>query len=378
VEERPRIEGALPVVLGGSFAAVAGLLRKPSRLRGTRFKETPEYPEFAWREAILNAVAHRDYGNQGRSTEVSLFDDHMEVASPGGLLPEIRVDALRARQRVHQSRNPRIVRALVDLGFMRDQGEGIPRLFAEMEGLFLPEPELESTESTFRVTLRNTPTLTAADGAFITSLGSEDLGDLEFRALIEASRHGSVDNARMRQIAGLDTLGASRLLRGLRDRGLLVLHAVGASSYYELPARFQSAPGSAPRGAAPEAGELPVESGGAPAGWGGAPEEIGGGSGLDGGELSPEDRRLIEGLGKKPRVEKLREVLARLLSRRWWTPREIATVLQRDPASLVEDHLGPMTREGLLERRYADASHPEQAYRAADGPLFTKNPGGAP
>ncbi len=241
VEERPRIEGPLPAVLDGAFAAVQSLLRKPSRLRGTRFKETPEYPEFAWREAILNAVAHRDYANQGRCIEVSLFDDHMDVTSPGGLLPEIRMAALRARERVHQSRNPRIVRALVDLGFMRDQGEGIPRLFAEMEGLFLPDPELESSESSFCLTLRNAPTLTTADGAFIGSLGSEDLSDLEFRALLEASRHGHIDNARMREIAGLDTLGASKLLIALRDRNLLVLHSAGASSYYELSERLTSA-----------------------------------------------------------------------------------------------------------------------------------------
>ena len=162
----------------------------------------------------------------------------MEVESPGGLLPEIHMDALRARKRVHQSRNPRIVRALVDLGFMRDQGEGIPRLFAEMEGQFLPDPELESSGSSFRVTLRNAPTLTAADDAFIVSLGSEELSDLEFRALLEASRHGRVDNARMREIAGLDTLGASRLLGGLRDRNLLVLHPAGSSSFYELSERL--------------------------------------------------------------------------------------------------------------------------------------------
>ncbi len=49
------------------------------------------------------------------------------------------------------------------------------------------------------------PTLTTADGEFIGALGSEELTDLEFRALLEASRHSRVDNARMREIAGLDT-----------------------------------------------------------------------------------------------------------------------------------------------------------------------------
>ncbi len=366
VEERPRVEGPLPAVLDGAFNAIAGLLRKPSRLRGTRFKETPEYPDFAWREAILNAVAHRDYGNQGRSVEVSLFDDHMEVESPGGLLPEIHMDALRARKRVHQSRNPRIVRALVDLGFMRDQGEGIPRLFAEMEGQFLPDPELESSGSSFRVTLRNSPTLTAADDAFIVSLGSEELSDLEFRALLEASRHGRVDNARMREIAGLDTLGASRLLGGLRDRNLLVLHPAGSSSFYELARPFAEASPAANSRASTNAGELPPESGGASA-------PMGGSSVPDGGELSPEHRQLVADLGKKPRSGKLRAVIRTLLAKRWWTPRELAAVLARDAASLVEDHLGPMVKEGQLERLHADPNHPAQAYRSANGPLFSRD-----
>jgi ATP-dependent DNA helicase RecG len=127
-EKKPRIEGPLPDVIAQTFTIVAPLLRKPSRLRGIRFKETPEYPEFAWREAILNAIGHRDYGNQGRGVEVHLFDDRMEVTSPGGLTTEVRIQALRARERTHQSRNPRLVRALVDLGcVLRSEGDRVAR-----------------------------------------------------------------------------------------------------------------------------------------------------------------------------------------------------------------------------------------------------------
>lgn len=378
VEERPRIEGPLPKVLEEAFSTVSGLLRKPSRLRGTRFKEMPEYPDFAWREAVLNAVAHRDYDNEGRCIEVSLFDDHMEVTSPGGLLPEIRVDELRARARVHQSRNPRIVRSLVDFGFMRDQGEGIPRLFAEMEGFFLPEPELETTGSLFRVTLRNTPTFSEADSEFIASLGSEELSDVEFRALLEAFRNGVVDNARLRPIAGLDTLGASRILRGLRDRGLLVHRGAAAGSYYELSERFRR---STPRlGGDSQPSEAPTNRGDLPADGGELDSAKrdraadGGELDLNGGELDSEQMRLIATLGRKPRKEKLRTVLLTLLAGRWWTTRELAELLRRDAASLVEDHLGPMTRDGQLRRLHAETNHPEQAYRVAQRSFFENEP----
>ena len=56
VEELPRIEGNLPTVFAAAQDVVRGLLRRPSRLLGARFHEVSEYPDFAWREAILNAV----------------------------------------------------------------------------------------------------------------------------------------------------------------------------------------------------------------------------------------------------------------------------------------------------------------------------------
>lgn len=202
-----------------------------------------EHPEFSWKEAVLNAVAHRDYSVEGRTTEVWFFDDRLEVSSPGGLLPDVTPDELLRGERRHVSRNPRIVRALVDLGSMRDQGEGIPRMFADMAGQFLPEPTIMTSPRDFSVTLRNTPTLAAEDRDFVARLGNADVGDEEFRALLEAHRRGRVDNARMRQIAGLDTLGASMVLRRLRDRGLLDLHAAGAASFYTLPDALQAGSG---------------------------------------------------------------------------------------------------------------------------------------
>jgi len=54
-----------------------------------------------------------------------------------------------------------------------DQGVGNPRMFAEMEGMFLPEPAIDADRRSFKVVLRNTPTLTAEDRNFVSSLGPE-------------------------------------------------------------------------------------------------------------------------------------------------------------------------------------------------------------
>lgn len=359
VEERPRIEGNLARVLDEAFTVIGSLIRRPSRLRGTRFQPVPEYPEFSWKEAVLNAVAHRDYSVEGRTTEVWFFDDRLEVTSPGGLSPDVSLDELLRGERRHVSRNPRIVRALVDLGSMRDQGEGIPRMFAEMAGQFLPEPTITTSPRDFSVTLRNTPTLTAEDRDFVARLGNAEVADEEFRALLEAWRSGRVDNARMRQIAGLDTLGASALLRRLRDRGLLDLHPAGAASFYTLPDVLQVGSG----GAAADRGGLGADREEPGTDWGELDSDRGEARATA--DLPSPVRAALDRLGQRPRKERLRSVLVDLCSLRPHTAAELGELVGVRADKLVERHLSPMVGEGTLEWLHPDTpTHRDQAYRA--------------
>ncbi|MFO0760171.1 MAG: ATP-binding protein [Byssovorax sp.] len=388
VEERPRFEGNVPAMLRDAFAAIDGIIRRPARLVGTHFRTVPEYPEFSWKEGVLNAVAHRDYNVEGRTTEIWFFDDRVEITSPGGLVPDVSLDELLTLQRTHVSRNPRSVRGLVDLGLMRDQGEGIPRMFAEMEGLFLPAPLLEPSAREFRLTLRNTPTLTAADRTFVAQLGNVELSDQEFRALLECHRAGRVDNARLRAISGLDTLGASALLRKLRDRGLLQLHAAGAASFYELGPQARQTPNNETGGFDSQTGGFDPQTGGLDPQTGGLgePMETEATSVADLiAMLPPGLKEAIEGLGGKPAPSALRKVIVELCEHRFWTPRELALVLHRkDVAHLSEKHLAPLVKANALERKYPDnPAHPQQAYRARQSRLPTggvqpTSPEGAP
>jgi ATP-dependent DNA helicase RecG len=86
-----------------------------------------------WQEGIVNAVAHRDYSIQGTQIEIWMFDDRMEIRSPGLPPLPVTLEALNSGQAVHVSRNPRIARVLAELGFVRELGEGVPRMIAEME-----------------------------------------------------------------------------------------------------------------------------------------------------------------------------------------------------------------------------------------------------
>lgn len=274
------------------------------------------------------------------------------------------IEALESLDRQHATRNPRLVRVLVDLGFMRDQGEGIPRMFAEMEALFLPSPSLEATEREFRLTLRNTSTLTARDRAFVASVGSTELGDDEFRALLEAHRNDRIDNARMRTMTGLDTLGASQVLRRLRDRGLLDLHAAGSASFYTLSAALGTVTDRAELDA--DRGELDADRADPSADRGelradrGEPTETGSVADVPG-----PLRRQLEALGKRPRKEKLRRFILRLCEHRDYSAVELAELLGREPGKLLERHLAPMLEDGRLVRTHPDVpTHPDQRYRA--------------
>ena len=177
VEERPRMEGNLPAVIEEASGVINSLLRRPSRLVGNQFREMSEYPDFAWREALLNAIAHRDYGIEGAGTEVWLFEDRMEVVSPGALAGNLTTDELLTLRRVHRSRNPRIVRVLVDLGSARDQGEGIPRMFTEMKDAFLPQPSIEATNRSVTVALHNTLILNTGELGSDTGEFDADTGE---------------------------------------------------------------------------------------------------------------------------------------------------------------------------------------------------------
>jgi len=72
-------------------------------------------------------LAHRDYGRRGTTVDVTIWDDRIEIRSPGGLTGRITLENIRVE---HYSRNRRVMRALKLLGLVEEYGEGIDRMTA--------------------------------------------------------------------------------------------------------------------------------------------------------------------------------------------------------------------------------------------------------
>ena len=214
-------------------------VRRSEKLVGLHFEDTPEYPDFAWQESLVNAVAHRDYEVQGRETEIWFYEDRLEVSSPGELLPPVTVDALREGRRSHVTRNPMLVRALADADIMRDEGEGIVRVFREMTDSFLREPEMTSASGLFTITLFNEPDWEVHGPGwrhFVDRLRVTD----DQRRILLLRPHGFTegDYERLNAMAAEE---AAPRVQDLVDRGLVVgLPADGdAAPAFGIPAKTE-------------------------------------------------------------------------------------------------------------------------------------------
>ena len=149
---REEIGGPLARVIERAWQVTREEMRIGAVVKGLEREEKTEYPPFAVREALVNAVCHRDYRLRGRRIEIRMFSDRMEVISPGGLPGFITVDNIVEE---HFSRNPRIVAGLFQWGYIEELGLGIDRMIEEMTQAGHRPPQFKAQPHSFTVTLSN-------------------------------------------------------------------------------------------------------------------------------------------------------------------------------------------------------------------------------
>lgn len=224
------------------------------------FTTVPEYPRYPWFEGLVNAIAHRDYTIRGEHIRVYIFDDRMEIQSPGGLPNIVTPENMRYTR---YSRNPSITNVFMAFDWVRELNEGVDKIYDEMERAGLPDPEYQIREDGYyvKLILRNNleeriPRLrnAAAHG----SLGDDVLGsdslqhgvqipvDLstlmtlsgnEIAAIRLAAENGIVTTKGLADNRSITTRTASSVLKGLASRGILTWRGKNLrdpKQYYEI------------------------------------------------------------------------------------------------------------------------------------------------
>jgi len=212
IADQASIRSALPVAVEEAAAFVQKHGLHGARIRGLRRQDTWDVPPIALREALINAVVHADYSQRGAPIRVSVFDDRLEVESPGLLPFGLTVDDLWGG--VSRLRNRVIGRVFHELGLIEQWGSGIQRMAAACRDAGLAAPELEEIGMRFRVTLRTA------------RLGPRSVDERD-QAILDALA-GS-DGASTRSIAesiGLTPRATRTRLIRLVERGLV--HVIGA------------------------------------------------------------------------------------------------------------------------------------------------------
>lgn len=127
------------------------------KVNGIYREDVYELPTQSIRKLIANAVVHRSYNDPGK-IQIALYDDRLEVTSPGMLLNGISIQKM--KEGYTKLRNPAIAEACAYMKIIEKWGSEIPRLFQECKEYGLPEPELIDFEGDFRVNMyRNNPLL---------------------------------------------------------------------------------------------------------------------------------------------------------------------------------------------------------------------------
>ena len=192
------------------------------RLAGGTFQFQVSYPEDACREAFVNAIAHRDYSIEGRSIEVLVFNDRLEIRNPGRLLSTVQLSELRRGAGVHDSRNTYIARVLKELDYMQEMGEGIRRISALMNGHELAPPEIDSINHSFLITFSQRNIFSPSEQRWLDAFGEFNLSREE-KLIILLGRGGKLisTNQIWEALDLVDTEEYRQIIELLQTKGLL-------------------------------------------------------------------------------------------------------------------------------------------------------------
>jgi ATP-dependent DNA helicase RecG len=240
-----RLEGPIPRIVIPALDALRRNMRRRTVVRGLFREELWEYPETAVREALVNALGHRDLSAAARGTpvQIQMYPDRLVILNPGGLFGPVTVDLLGA-EGVSSARNATLMRLLEDTpvpgeghAICENRGSGIGAMRAALRQAGMSLPVFEDRIATFQVAFSNKSLLDEETLRRLERYREHELSDTQRLALAHMLRGATLTNSTYRQLTEVDSRVATKELNGLRAMGIIERTGARRRAAYRLSSR---------------------------------------------------------------------------------------------------------------------------------------------
>jgi ATP-dependent DNA helicase RecG len=226
--DRKEYEGDLFSQLEDAENFIKNHIKLSSEIKGLQREDQYEIPLEAIRESLVNAVVHRDYSNGGRDIKIGIYDDIVNVVSPGGFPSTItQEDILEGRSEI---RNKVIARVFKELNYIEQWGSGIRRIKSSCQDRGLKEPEILEKGDFVDVSLYRevaSSTENIGSGSFLT--------DQEQKIVEFLKEHDDIIRTKDAKIVlSVEERRAREILKDLVEKQVIDKKGKGPSTFYKL------------------------------------------------------------------------------------------------------------------------------------------------
>ncbi len=215
--DRKEFTGSLLRQLEECYEYISLYNKVYAKIEGLYREDKKDYPEIAIREALLNAIIHRDYAIGG-STLISIFDNRIEFVNLGGLVDGITLDDV--TYGISVSRNKVIASLFYRLKYVEAYGTGISKIFESYHDFSL-KPAIEISDNVFKLTLFNR-------NAYI----QDDKSLHQVKILDEIKRKGSISRKQVEDLLNVSQTMSGRILKNMVDENMINKTGKGPKTKY--------------------------------------------------------------------------------------------------------------------------------------------------
>lgn len=223
--DRKEFTGSVLKQVNDTFEYLDLYNKTKGKIVGLERIDTKDYPEYALRESLLNAVIHRDYNFTG-SILVSLFDDRFEITSLGGLVKGISMEDL--YNGVSESRNPNLANIFYRLKYVESFGTGIGRIMESYKE-YDKKPLISNTQNTFKVTLYNVNYVDKNNIKILPINLTQEEQIIEY-----LKKNNKINRLIVESLLDVSKTRANDILNKMINDNILIQNGTGKNTYYVL------------------------------------------------------------------------------------------------------------------------------------------------